>query len=74
MAIRKYLAREGAFSPQDLRILQQVFDQACAERQITKGSIEAEALAAEIMMLFHSGIADESELNAKLSNSQSRRG
>jgi hypothetical protein len=74
MAIRKYLAREGTFSPEDLRVLQQVFDQACVERQITKDSVEAEALAAELMMLFHSGIAGERELNAELSNSQVRRG
>ena len=61
---------DGIFEPDDLRLLQRVFDQLCDERHLTREDNEArEALAEEIIGAFRRGVTDEAELRRAISQS-----
>ena len=59
-------SRGGVFEPEQLEILQRVFDQTCIERGLFRVGIEAENLAAVIMGFFHIGIMTEADLRMVL--------
>ncbi len=50
--------------PEELDLLQRVFDVTCAEAGIGKKSRQAEGLAATLLKLFQSGVRDEQKLQA----------
>ncbi|MDR6820318.1 hypothetical protein J2X76_005515 [Neorhizobium sp. 2083] len=52
--------------PEELDMLQRVFDVACVEAGIQKKSRQAEGLAATLLQLFQSGIHNEQDLEAAL--------
>jgi len=52
--------------PEDLDLLQRVFDATCAEAGIEKKSRQAEGLAATLLKLFQSGVRDEQKLQAAM--------
>ena len=59
-------ARGGVFEPEQLEILQRVFDQACIDRGYLRTHAKAEDLAAVIMRLFNTGIVSEANLTVAL--------
>ncbi|MDQ0135060.1 hypothetical protein J2T08_002981 [Neorhizobium galegae] len=50
--------------PEELDLLQRVFDVTCAQVGIEKKSRQAEGLAATLLKLFQSGMRDEKELES----------
>ncbi|WP_051904001.1 hypothetical protein [Neorhizobium vignae] len=50
--------------PEELDLLQRVFDLTCTEVGIEKKSRQAEGLAATLLKLFQSGMRDEEELES----------
>ncbi|CAN7736021.1 hypothetical protein [Neorhizobium sp. LjRoot104] len=57
-------APSAPLQPEELDLLQRVFDVTCAEVGIEKKSLQAEGLAATLLKLFQSGMRDEKELTA----------
>lgn len=57
---------QSAIYPEDLTLLQRVFDQICADGNHALASVEGEAIAATLMMLFERGIKDEVNLLAEM--------
>lgn len=55
--------RTDTLRPDQLAMLQRVFDRACASSGITKSSLRAEGLAATLFHLFQEGVDDEDKLN-----------
>jgi hypothetical protein len=51
-----------AIRPEQLDMLQRVFDAACTSAHIAKNTPQAEGLAATLFHLFQSGIEDEDKL------------
>ncbi len=51
-------------NPDQLNLLQQVFDQTCSEHQIDKGSPDAEALALILVNSLQKGSDDKDKLKA----------
>lgn len=51
-------------NPEQLHLLQQVFDEACAEHHIDKGSPDAEALALILVNSLQKGADDKAKLAA----------
>ena len=66
MTMQLAASHSGVFEPEQLQILQRVFDQACIDRGHSRVGIEGENLAAMIMGLFHNGIVSEADLQAAL--------
>ena len=66
MVISRAASAAGVFEPEDLGILQRIFDQACKARGYARDSAEAGALAAEIVSLFGNGIVNEGALYTEL--------
>ena len=62
MTIPRIASEAGVFEPQDLDILQRVFDQVCRERECDPESLEGEAIAKTIIGLFRSGTQTERDL------------
>ncbi|WP_210213507.1 hypothetical protein [Mesorhizobium sp. M4A.F.Ca.ET.090.04.2.1] len=57
MAFKKY---SSIFTPVDLEIIQNVFDQLCSERRLAlKDREQREQLANEVIQAFENGISDE---------------
>lgn len=52
--------------PEELNMLQRVFDVTCAAAGIRKNSPQAEGLAATLLKLFQSGVRDEHQLEAMI--------
>ncbi|WP_322419562.1 RNA-binding protein [Mesorhizobium huakuii] len=53
----------GMFEPEDLDVLQRVFDRLCAERRLAqKDREQREVLAQDVICLFQVGVTDEDEL------------
>ena len=52
--------------PDDLAMLQRVFDQVCADGCHETNSVEAELIAAALMNIFQNGTSDEAVLLAEL--------
>jgi hypothetical protein len=63
MVMPRAAAQGGVFEPEQLEILQRVFDQACIDRGHSRVGIDAEILAATIIRLFHTGIVSEADLH-----------
>lgn len=55
-----------AIRPEDLAMLQRVFDRACAASNVSKRTPQAEGLAATLFRLYQEGIRDEDKLDDKL--------
>ncbi|TDK35189.1 hypothetical protein E2F50_13075 [Rhizobium deserti] len=55
-----------AHTPEQLRLLQRVFDRACEATGIKKNTLQAEGLAATVIKLYNSGIQDEEKLEVML--------
>lgn len=53
--------------PEQLAMLQRVFDKTCATAHIVKTSPQAEGMAVTLFKLFKSGVEDEEELEDMLS-------
>lgn len=60
-----------AINPEELAMLQRVFDRICRQRSLPKQSREAVSVAASLMALFQSGIRGEKQLIAMMSGSRS---
>ena len=56
----------GVFEPEDLALLQKLFDEVCVARGYVPDSEQAEFLALLIVTLFQSGIVDETSLRKAL--------
>ena len=52
-------------------MLQRIFDEVCARRNVVKGSVAAKDTAATLISLFQSGIRTERQLLMMLSGSRS---
>ena len=59
----------GVFGPEDLALLQKLFDEVCEARGYTPDSEQAEYTALLMVTLFNSGIVDESSLRQALVDS-----
>ena len=64
--LRNHTLVPSAISPEELVMLQRVFDQACASRGLLKSSPEAMSVAEMLMDIFQSGIRAEQQLIAML--------
>lgn len=56
----------NTFEPTELAFLQRLFDDMCAERGVTGGSLAANNLAAQIIQLYQQGVRDEKDLQIHL--------
>ena len=56
----------GIFTPEDLQLLQRLFDEVCSERGYAPDSEHAEYTALLIVTLFNSGFVDETSLRKAL--------
>jgi hypothetical protein len=52
----------GIVDPDELKVLESVFKDACRISKITRDSAEAERVALRIMILFQSGVDDRGQL------------
>lgn len=50
------------FSPEDLQLLQRVFDQLCASKGLEKSTEEAKVLAQRLFVSYRLGVKDEAAL------------
>jgi hypothetical protein len=66
MVMSQAASAGGVFEREHLKILQQVFDQACIDRGYSRTGPEAEELALLIVQLFHAGFESEADLHAML--------
>jgi hypothetical protein len=66
MVMSRAAAAGGIFSPEQLGILQKIFDQTCADRGFPRDGPQAEDLAAVIVDLFHAGFVGETDLRVAL--------
>jgi hypothetical protein len=57
--------------PEDLEMLQKVFDQLCERRRLEKGSAAANRIARDLIDLFQHGIRGERQLLMMLSGAKS---
>jgi hypothetical protein len=57
-----HIGTHGVVYPDELRILESVFEKACRTSKITRDSAEAERIALKIMLLFQGGIDDCGQL------------
>jgi hypothetical protein len=65
MPLRRY---SGVFGPADLEMLQKVFDQMCAERNVAEEDLmQRDEIADQVVTLFQRGVMDEAELMKTLS-------
>lgn len=55
-----------AFEPNELAFLQTLFDDICAERGLSTGSIAANTLAAQIIQLYQQGVREPQDLRIHL--------
>lgn len=69
MPLRRYITH---FSPDDLAVLQAVFDTICQERRIDPQAAEGELLAAEIVALRGRGLEEEHEFLRVLRGTKNR--
>lgn len=66
MPLQRY---RGMFEPDDLELIQRVFDQLCSERALKLSDQERrEALAWEVVITFQNGAADEADLLRRIRN------
>lgn len=53
------------FAPEDLKLLEEVYDEICGIRSLDK--TDAEAIASELVQLYEMGVRDEQQLKALIS-------
>lgn len=63
----------GIGYPEDLSLLNRIFDRFCADYEIKIGGPEAEKIAQATMSLFQAGISNEAEIRASLEEFHRRR-
>ncbi|MCV3209988.1 hypothetical protein OHD62_19285 [Mesorhizobium sp. YC-39] len=51
--------------PEEIQLLQRVFDQLCADVGLQRGSEEAELIGASLIEMFQAGVRDEARLLAQ---------
>lgn len=64
--MKGFSASAGIAYPEDLELLQQVFDRICSDHKVKRGSIQAELVAQTAISLFHDGVLEEAALLAGL--------
>lgn len=64
--IKEHVNQDGVIMPDELAMLQRVFDTAIARKGHDRDSMEAAILAARVMDLFLRGIREETQLRALL--------
>lgn len=64
--IKEHVNHDGVIMPDELAMLQRVFDTAIARKGHDRDSMEAAILAARVMDLFLRGIREETQLRALL--------
>jgi|TARA_R110002012_G_scaffold155562_2_gene316450 hypothetical protein len=69
--LQDHLPPRSAFQPEDLELLQRVFENACARRGIVGEAPQAAELAAMLIDLFQCGIRGEKQLLTMLSGLKS---
>ncbi|MFC5446358.1 hypothetical protein [Rhizobium halophytocola] len=60
--IEKHANMSGMLAPDDLQVLQKIFDIICEKRHIAKNSIEAKREARILLDIYMAGIRSESQL------------
>ena len=65
--LQNHNAAASAIEPNELQMLQRVFDLACQRRGIAKNTSKAQLLAADVIDLFQHGVRSEAQLIAMLS-------
>jgi hypothetical protein len=55
----------SAIQPEEICLLQRVFDQLCAEANVQTDSLEAETFGVSLIEMFQSGLRDEAMLLAR---------
>ncbi|ESX64404.1 hypothetical protein X759_30890 [Mesorhizobium sp. LSHC420B00] len=60
----------SAFYPNDLALLQRVFDEICADGNHDASSGDAEIIASTLLQLFQDGMTDEAALLAEMRSRQ----
>jgi hypothetical protein len=66
LMIKEHVNQDGVIMPDELAMLQRVFDTAIARKGHDRDSMEAAILAARVMDLFLRGIREETQLRALL--------
>ena len=54
----------GIAEPDELKVLESVFEEACRTSKITRDSAEAERMALKIMLVYQSGLEDRGQRRA----------
>jgi hypothetical protein len=67
--IDRYL-RQSILYPNDLALLQRVFDQVCADGHHDPSSLDAQKIATTLLHLFQCGLLDEPRLLAEIRSRQ----
>ena len=57
-----YTETHGIIQPDELKALGSVFEEACRASNISRDSTDAENMALKIMLMFQSGVDDQSQL------------
>ncbi|MFN7093280.1 MAG: hypothetical protein ACK4P4_22360 [Allorhizobium sp.] len=53
------------FAPEDLKLLQDIYDEVCGTRNLDK--LNSESIASELVQLFELGVREEQQLKALIS-------
>ena len=53
------------FAPEDLQLLQEIYDEVCGTRNLD--TLESEVIASELVQLYELGVREEQELKALIS-------
>lgn len=57
-----FRSRFGGIQPEDIDLLQRVFDQLCKEQRLNPRSVDAELMGAALIISYQAGVQDESTL------------
>ncbi|TWI18272.1 hypothetical protein [Mesorhizobium tianshanense] len=71
--IDHYASRTGIFFPAEIALLQTTFVRICEQRTIAKGSLAAEKLAKDLVVLYQGGPMDDRDLTEALRKARARR-
>lgn len=72
MPVSRIASTQGIMHPEELALLQRVFDRACRSNGHAPSSPAAEDTAVRLIVLFRSGVMDEEKLFAALVESRAR--
>jgi hypothetical protein len=70
VSISRLASAAGVFEPEDVDLLQRIFDQICKDRGYMRDCPEAGRIAASLFQLFHAGIYDETSFLVALSEQE----